>query len=127
MLLFAIRAMPARPASIPLNVGNEWVYEGEVRWTEPVTNQIRAAKVSWKTRVVNTYEMNKARAAVLVGTPFELAWFTPDQQPGFSVLVENLSGIFVASAISHQEADALARQGVQNPSKLEQVLQYPVR
>ena len=108
---------------MPLNAGDEWRYEAKVQWTVPNTNEVRSAKIVWKTRVVAAYATADSRAAVVLGSPLALAWYEPRQQPNFSVFVENRDGLFIASASSREEADALARKQTAG----DQLLQFPMK
>jgi len=111
----------------PLSPGTTWTYSGDVRWTVSNTNHVRRARVGWQTRIVSARNSGATTAAVVSGFPFDLAWYEPQQKPGYAVLIENPRGVFVKRVNGKPEAEAFAQRAIAGEERGKQILRYPVR
>lgn len=71
----------------PLEKGNYWIYEGNVRWTNPGENTIQEKKVIWRMEVLDVVKRNHVMAARLKGHPYDLAWYAPGKERGDFLIV----------------------------------------
>jgi hypothetical protein len=115
---------------LPLAVGARWIYSGKVEWTVPNSAKVERAEIRWVTEVVEIVEGQGRRAAVIRGFPDELAWYEPQQSPGFCVLLGMHDRMYRLRAKGERQARALAQRLVGNPDDIpdsaEQLMQLPL-
>lgn len=75
----AVSATPFDP--FPLEKGNFWIYQGEVKWTE-VPDKVLNKNISWKMEILDTIKRGHLFAAVVKGHPHDLVWYEGYQTPG---------------------------------------------
>jgi hypothetical protein len=115
----------------PLTPGATWRYAGHADWTVANTTNpgiLRSGQLQWKAEVVKVFSAPGVTAAVVEGFPFELAWYDPDKQPAFVVVIENAQGLYVTSdAADESDAEVLASKATHAPIESEQVMKFPLR
>jgi len=85
-LVCALEATPPMPIDFPLEAGVEWVYRGQVRWTEP-GNRVREREMQWRVRVLEVRRRKSQVIARISGWLEDLAWYEPGKEPGSQVFV----------------------------------------
>jgi len=107
--------VPSVPATgpIPLDPGTQWVYAGQVRWTD--STKVRSRSIRWTTEVVAASTGPGARAAVIRGLPLDLTFYEPGQAPTYSVLLEVGDSLYRVPAAEVSEAMQLAEQLSRKP------------
>jgi hypothetical protein len=127
-------ATAAQTSAFPLERGTRWAYEGTVACAtvqgDPVakagtqrTNtlggvwtalkpdgSVYRATVRWVMEVVEYFETNGVRAAVVRGHPADLAWADFGKEPGWCVLAETRNKLVRIEARSQRGARRLARR-----------------
>jgi hypothetical protein len=127
VISFAARALAVqRDLIFPASEGTTWSYTGHAKWTPVGGNGIRSGNLQWTTQTLKTLSAPGMTAAVIKGFPFELAWYSPETKPGFTVLVENGNGLFKADVESEAEGEALAAKAILGQEVGEQLLKFPV-
>jgi hypothetical protein len=130
-LFLVISSALARPcAPIPLATGATWVYTAKVAWSGIGTDTAGTRIFSWTTRVVSTAAGPGAVAAVVRGWPSELAWWTPGQRPGLSVVYCTRDAVYRLTTPDSSQVSALADSliaGTRVPSQDEILIQLPLR
>jgi hypothetical protein len=115
---------------LPLVAGARWTYAGKVEWTVPNSGKVKRVEIRWVTEVVEIVEGSGRRAAVVRDFPDELAWYEPQQSPGFCVLLGIDNRVYRLRADGEKQARALAQRLVGNPHELpdraEQLLLLPL-
>lgn len=71
----------------PLDKGNYWVYEGNVRWTE-VPDKVKEKNITWKMEVVEVFDREHLHAAIIKGHPSDLAWYEEGLNPGDHLILK---------------------------------------
>jgi hypothetical protein len=119
-LIWSVLTAAAEPAGspLPLEKGMRWSYEGKVEWTGLNSAGIFSTNVHWVMEVVDSMEKDMVRAAVVRGLLTELAWYEPNQMPGFTVLVSITNQVYRIPAASEQDSKNLARRLVNAPYTL---------
>jgi hypothetical protein len=113
----ALLAAPPIPCPIPLEKGTRWTYEGKVETTLLGSAKVYSTNISWVMEVVDSMENTNARAAVISGTPDELAWYEPGQVPGYSVLLNFSNHVYRFPAKTLQQASSLMLEMANEPGK----------
>lgn len=80
----AVSAPPFDP--FPLEKGNSWIYQGEVKWTE-VPDKVFSKNISWNMEVLDTITRGHLFAAVVKGHPSDLSWYEEGQKPGDYLII----------------------------------------
>lgn len=75
----AVSATPFDP--FPLEKGNFWIYQGEVKWTE-VPDKVISKNITWKMEILDTIKRGHLFAALVKGHPHDLVWYEGYQTPG---------------------------------------------
>lgn len=110
---------------VPLDVGTAWTYRARVRWTVENSAETREATITWHSAVLRSGRSQRGTVAVVSGFPDELAWYSPGQRPGYTVVTETPSGFFIKKVDSVSEANAIFdKDGVSDLG--EQLLTIPV-
>jgi len=104
--------------ALPLEKGMRWAYEGKVEWTVMDSSKVLSTNIHWVMDVVDVMERGAVRASVVRGLPDELAWYEPNQMPGFAVIVCVTNHMYRISADSEQDGENLARRLTSEPYKL---------
>ncbi len=118
---------------MPLQEGATWSYQGKATWiTTSIVNsrhvnQLHKSDIHWTTRVTKKISGSGTIAAVLVGFPLALSPDEPNEQPGYAVIVETKTGIFVQSTESEERGEFIARKAVAGGDPGDQILRLPIR
>jgi hypothetical protein len=103
---------------IPLEKGIQWTYEGRVEWTIVGSATVKSRNIRWVTEVVDMVVGTNTQAAIIRGFPDELAWYEPDQLPGFCVVFSVGNRVYRIGAENEKQARDFAQNVVGNPSHL---------
>ncbi len=103
---------------IPLEKGARWTYEGQVEWTLAGSATVKSRNIRWVTEVVDTVVGTNTQAAIIRGFPDELAWYEPEQLPGFCVVFSVSNCVYHIRAESEKQARDFARDVVDHPGQL---------
>jgi hypothetical protein len=95
---------------LPLRAGSEWIYEADVAWTVANSTRVERAHIEWRMTVTQEVRHGRWRVAVVKGWPSDLAWYEPGKQPGFSVIAQDGTDVFLLRAESEPEAQAMAKK-----------------
>jgi len=71
-----------------MEVGFEWVYRGQVRWTE-VGSRVLEKELEWRVRVLEVLRRKRQVVARLEGWLEDLAWYEPGKHPGTYLLISD--------------------------------------
>ena len=77
----------AAPAAFPLEKGTTWVYRAHVKAAQPDSSKILEKDLQWTMTVEDAIERGNTSAALLSGSPWDLAWYTPDLAPSEFLVV----------------------------------------
>jgi len=92
-------AASRHPGLFPLEKGRYWIYQGETKYLVPKENATEEEKQSgtaneqkrevltWKMEVVDTLERPGVYAALIKGSPWDLAWYKPGKARGDYVIL----------------------------------------
>jgi hypothetical protein len=128
LVAIATPASAAHRGSIyPLSEGTTWIYAGRSKWMDTGASAVRSGNLRWTTDIVRMFSAPGLTAAVVKGFPFELAWYSPKAERGFTVLVENDKGLFKADVDSEAEGEAVAAKAIRGEEVGEQLLKFPVQ
>jgi hypothetical protein len=122
-------AHAAQPDQIyPLSEGTTWTYAGRAKWTVDNSTEVRGGRLRWTAEVVKTFSGPGVTTAVIKGFPFDLAWYDPQKEPNYTVVVENSNGLFESDVETESDAEALAANAIQG-RKIggDQLVKFPVR
>lgn len=72
-------------AVFPFVKGTTWTYAGTVKWTDVRTP--RNGTVRWTSEVVDAFDDGDVAAALLKGGVWDVAWWSPDANPGSYVVL----------------------------------------
>ena len=75
------------PDPIPLEVGNTWIYEGEVWWIPYGLRRIYREQVTWTMEVTDILRRGPWTAALLHGHPYDLLWYERGRERGTYLLL----------------------------------------
>lgn len=59
----------------PLRQGAYWIYEGQIRWTNPTEAEIVEETIRWKMEVVRVIQRGNVVGFEMLGAPTDLAWY----------------------------------------------------
>lgn len=97
---------PKNPESIkstqpfPLNKGNQWVYEANIKYHDKITDSLLETKIEWTMEVVDTLHHGPLFAAVIKGFPTDLVWFEGKAERGNLVLLQDSNKTYLCTAES---------------------------
>ena len=77
--------------AFPLEKGTTWVYRAHVKAAQPGSPEILEKDLRWKMTVEDASDQDDVSAALLLGSPWDLAWYTPDVQPTQFLVVRKAS------------------------------------
>ena len=102
---------------LPLVKGTSWIYEGRVDWTEEKT--IKTRQMRWTTKIIEVFDYNGVRVAVVSGLPSDLDWYTENKPTGYGLLVATSTDAYYLNLeiTNKKEAYRLARDFRHNPKK----------
>ena len=102
---------------LPLVKGTSWIYEGRVDWTEEKT--IKTRQMRWTTKIIEVFDYNGVRVAVVSGLPSDLDWYTENKPTGYGLLVATSTDAYYLNLeiADKKEAYRLAREFRHNPKK----------
>jgi hypothetical protein len=122
-LLFAALVL----GSAVLGEGSSWTYSAAVSWTVPGTSEVRSATIPWKCWVERSATSGARTVAVVRGYPAELAWYQPGQEPGYTVVVHDGTGLYVAQVDGPKEAADRFQRALRGEPVGEQLYRYPLK
>lgn len=93
----------------PLEKGTLWRYAGTVQWTEEGGTEPKTAPISWDMEILDALTIPGGTAVVVRGMVSETSGYMPDQEPGYSVLVETKSRVELFPQPSELEARTFAK------------------
>ena len=67
--------------------GTTWVYRAHVKSAQAGSSKILEKNLQWKMTVEEASEQGDVSAALLLGSPWDLAWYTPDVTPSEFLVV----------------------------------------
>jgi hypothetical protein len=100
---------------MPLDKGTVWVYKGKLKWQEG--GAVKAAEITWATEVIDTFDSESVRVAIVRGFPFDLSWHLEGQQPDYCVLADDGSDAYYRYAATESDARRMVYQTLRNPSE----------
>lgn len=101
----------------PLDKGNQWVYEANIKYHDRVMDSLITQKIEWTMEVVDTLHHGAYIAAVIKGFPTDLVWYNGKTERGTLVLLQDSNKVYLCSA---ENIDTLiARIRNQNDSLVE--------
>ena len=102
---------------LPLVKGTSWIYEGRVDWTEEKT--IKTKQMRWTTKIIEVFDYDGVRVAVVSGLPSDLDWYTENKPIGYGLLVSTSTDAYYLNLeiTDKKEAYRLARDFRHNPKK----------
>lgn len=95
----------------PLNKGNQWVYEAQIKYHDKITDSLLEQKIEWTMDVLDTIHHGQYFAAVIKGFPTDLVWYEGKAERGNFVLLQDSNKIYLCSSDSFDSL--LAR--IRNP------------
>ena len=116
LLLIWNSAVSATPL-LPLVKGTSWIYEGRVDWTEEKT--IKSRQMRWATKIIDVFDYDGVRVAVVSGLPSDLDWYKENKPVGYGLLVATSTDAYYLNLeiTDKKEAYRLARDFRHNPKK----------
>lgn len=90
-----ITTNPNQP--FPLNKGNQWVYEANIKYHQRETDSLIELRMEWTMEVVDTIHHGKYFAAVIKGFPTDLVWYKGNAMRGDYVLLQDSNKIYLCS------------------------------
>ena len=116
LLAFLTNMVSATPL-LPLVKGTSWIYEGRVDWTEEKT--IKTRQMRWTTKIIEVFDYDGVRVAVVSGLPSDLDWYTENKPVGYGLLVATSTDAYYLNLeiTDKKEAYRLAREFRHNPKK----------
>lgn len=95
MMLGGITAAENQPAAgfFPFTKGRYWLYDGTVKFMQGA--EVKEQKITgWKSEVVDTVAGKGFKAALLKGSPQDLAWYEEGKERGDVIVVLTRDGTF---------------------------------
>lgn len=116
-LLVLLTNMVLATPLLPLVKGTSWIYEGRVDWTEEKT--IKTRQMRWTTKIIEVFDYDGVRVAVVSGLPSDLDWYTENKPIGYGLLVATSTDAYYLNLeiTDKKEAYRLARDFRHNPKK----------
>lgn len=109
---------PVVQCPLPMERGMQWTYEGTVEWGGMNSASVLSTNVHWVMEIVDVVERNGVRASVVRGFPWDLAWWVPNREPGFCVLLVMTNHVYRIDVDSEKAGEDLARRLTNEPREL---------
>lgn len=71
----------------PLSIGNYWIYEGPIKWTEANTGEILQKTITWKMEIIDIVSQGYLVGVRLKGSPGDLDWYQEDLLPRDYIMI----------------------------------------
>jgi hypothetical protein len=79
----------------PLNKGNQWVYEANIKYHQKETDSLIQEKIEWTMEVVDTIHHGTFIAAIVKGFPTDLVWYEGNAKRGDYVLLQDSNKVYL--------------------------------
>jgi hypothetical protein len=116
-----LMAAPPVPNLIPLEMGNQWTYEGKIETTLASTlsgsPDTYTTNICWVMEIVDSMKRTNAQAAVICGFPDELPWYEPGHVPGYCVLLNYSNRVYQFKAETKKGAQLIMQEAISQPGK----------
>jgi hypothetical protein len=114
----------------PLNKGNQWVYEADIKYHEKKTDSLMDQKIEWTMEVVDTIHNGPYIAAVIKGFPTDLIWYEGKAERSNCVLLQDNNKIYFCTSDSIDTLISYLRKGTDSLVNLrisgEMLFEFPL-
>lgn len=114
---------------MPFSKGTTWIYEGKVAWLEG--SEVKSKRIRLATEIIETFNYQNARVALVRGFPSELTWYGDKQHPKYSLLILSSESLTEIETENREEARRLAQEFSTRSSELMQqadtIMAFPLR